>query len=158
MVCNLLVIQFKLKGLTLENHQPLGMHHQPLMSNQPNQMGIISNLALRMITADLMMNLQQYLHGQISNILQGGRSGSYGVDLSYSNQQRLTQTQQSHVFHPGPSSHHDRGTQHTRARARGRRWKRSMLKIIVNPFSFSILGFGCWSSYRHILFISYQFS
>ncbi|WZZ24363.1 hypothetical protein YC2023_007764 [Brassica napus] len=66
-----------------------------------------------------------------SNILQGGRSGSYGVDLSYSNQQRLTQTQQSHVFHPGPSSHHDRGTQHTRARARGRRWKRSMLKIIL---------------------------
>ncbi|KAL0872887.1 hypothetical protein Bca101_022592 [Brassica carinata] len=112
--------------------QPFGMPHppslyeiDPFMSNQPNQMGIISNLALRMITADLMMNLQQYLHGQISNILQGGRSGTYGVDLSYSNKQHfglpLTQQMESQVFHPGPSSYRGRGAQRTRARGRGRK-------------------------------------
>ncbi|CAD5327014.1 unnamed protein product [Arabidopsis thaliana] len=68
-----------------------------------------------LLVSDLVGYLNEYLSGQMSTVRQGGPSGSFGVDLSYPNQQQLgsemdfnpqTQpTMQSQLFNAGPYSY-----------------------------------------------------
>ncbi|XP_020876445.1 RNA polymerase II degradation factor 1 [Arabidopsis lyrata subsp. lyrata] len=130
-------------GINLFPRQAPMMQHQQFMrheSSQQNQMGIIPNLVQNqapmmynqqqnfirpaeiipnqslMLVADLVGYLKQYLSGQMSTVVQGGPSGSFGVNLNYHNQQQFgsemdfnPQTQptimESQLYDAGPSSY-----------------------------------------------------
>ncbi|CAA0393464.1 unnamed protein product [Arabidopsis thaliana] len=128
-------------GINLFPSQAPMMWHQQFMrheSSQQNQRGTIPYLVQNqapimyyqhqnfirpaavtpnqsLLVSDLVGYLNEYLSGQMSTVRQGGPSGSFGVDLSYPNQQQLgsemdfnpqTQpTMQSQLFNAGPYSY-----------------------------------------------------